>query len=206
MSGLPANAILLTTGDNDTYPPWLLQARGIGKNILVLNISLLHLTSYRDAICQELGIAPIPLNETEESRKQFREKIVPLLAANVQKRPVYLALTVSDHYTQPIENDLYLCGLAYQYSTTNMDNMAELQRNFEQQYTLDYLDKSFYPDLSTGIVRRINNNYIVPMLKLYDHYKASGDVARQQWIKNKLLAVAIYSDEEQKVKAHLNQE
>ena len=35
------NAILFTNGDNDTYPPWMLQkAVGVREDVLILNMSI----------------------------------------------------------------------------------------------------------------------------------------------------------------------
>lgn len=48
MIGLSKNAILLTSGDNDTYPAWALQAKGIRKDVHVLNMYLLQIKSYRE--------------------------------------------------------------------------------------------------------------------------------------------------------------
>ena len=53
-------------------------------------------------------------------------------------------------------------------------------------------------------LRHINQNYIVPMVKLYEHYKMSGELQKQQWIKEKLLIVSKGSAEEDKIHDLLN--
>ena len=73
----------------------------------------------------------------------------------------------------------------------------------EQNFALDYIDKTFYQDLSPQMVKIANGNYIVPMLTLYDHYKISGDQQKQDWIKLKVMAVVAGTDDEESVKAHL---
>ena len=100
--------------------------------------------------------------------------------------------------SQPLsEEHLYLTGLAYEYSPTPIDNMALMRKNFEQEYALDYLEKPFYNDISAYWSNHCTNNYIVPMIKLYDHYKTSGDAWRQEWIKKKIMLIVKGSPEEQ---------
>lgn len=212
LAGLAPNAILLTAGDNDTYPAWVLQANGIRKDVTIINLSLIKISDYRQKVFTELGINPIDFYEgTQEDsaktgRKVFDETIVKHVAANKKKYPVYLALTAATckPMVGAVEDHLYLTGLAYVYSQDGIDNIAFLKKNMEQEMALDYLDKPFYKEISTGMVSRVNTNYIVPMLKLYEHYKASGDTQKQQWMRNKLLLVSKNTDEEKGVTEHLN--
>ena len=51
LSGLPENAILISNGDNDTYPVWYVQQKqGFRKDVAVLNYSLLPLPMYQELI------------------------------------------------------------------------------------------------------------------------------------------------------------
>jgi hypothetical protein len=55
LSGLKPNAIVLTFGDNDTYPLWLLQAKGIRTDVTVINVYLFLIDDYRNKVMKELG-------------------------------------------------------------------------------------------------------------------------------------------------------
>ena len=205
MIGLSQNAILLTSGDNDTYPSWVLQAMGIRKDVKVINLYLLHIESYRDKVFKELGIQHVELTKETEF-DFFNHKLVQHMSKNKLNATVYLALTSAGNHAfiNEIENQLYLTGLVYQYDTNAVDNMAMLKLNFEKKYALDYLDKPFYNEISKDWVSMINQNYIVPMVKLYEHYKMSGELQKQQWIKEKLLLVSKGSAEEDKIHDLLN--
>jgi hypothetical protein len=49
--GLPQNAVLITGGDNDTFPPLALQAgMDFRKDVIIVNRSLLNLPSYANAV------------------------------------------------------------------------------------------------------------------------------------------------------------
>jgi tetratricopeptide (TPR) repeat protein len=210
--GLKPNAIILTTGDNDTYPIWMLQSQGIRTDITLLNISLLYIDVYRDKIFKELGIArwdmkdigPDTTNCDEKIQDRFQSQIVTHIAKNSTKRPVYIALTASDNFIKPIESNLYLTGLAYEYSEKNIDNIALLKKNIEQHFALDYIDKPFFNDISVYYTKHTLSNYIVPMLKLYDHYKESGDSQKMEWIRKKIVLIVKDTPQEKETLTYLN--
>lgn len=212
LSGLDSNAILITIGDNDTYPAWVLQALGIRTDILVLNLSLLLADDYRQKIFNEIGAEKVLVDwnkyaETPSKLEtEFRKMVVQSLAKNRKGRALYIPLTAST-IIEPLpdlQQSFYLTGLTYKYSNTAFDNMAVLRKNFEQLYALDYLDKDLYQDESAALVKRINSNYIVPMIRLFDHYEHSGDLVRKQWIKNKLIVISSESEDEVDIKKHIS--
>lgn len=207
IAGLEPNSILITSGDNDTYPVWLLQAMGIRKDVTVINASLAHLDGYREKIFNELGVNYHFKNNAgnADEYNAFASNLIKQVAENKKAYPVYVALTTAcdTKYTDSIQDKLFLTGLAYKYSNTSIDNMAFLKRNMEQNYAFDYLDKSFYKELSPDMVKMINENYIVPMLTLYDHYKISGDEQKLKWLRAKLELVSKGTESEKEVMLHL---
>lgn len=211
LAGLKPNAILLTFGDNDTYPAWLLQAKGIRTDVTVINAYLILIDAYRNKVFKELGVSHTPFIalDTVDAEKDyywFRKELVKTLATNSKNNPVYLVVSCHTDYSTPIESELYLTGLAYEYSTKPMDNMALLKKNFEQNFALDYLDKNFYQDISKDIVAQTNLNYIIPMIKLYDHYKLAGEKEKANTIKEKLLLIGAGHAEEKDLINYLNQD
>lgn len=207
--GVKTNAILLTCGDNDTYPLWMLQAKGIRRDVLVLNLSLLHIDEYRNRIFDQLGVSRWESDEVAakhkkgtDASKRYEQELIKHLAGNKEKRTVHVALTCGDMYTKPVEESLYLTGLAYEYSTESVDNMALLRKNFEQNYALDYLDKPFYNDISAHYSGLVSMNYVVPMIKLYEHYMQSGDNVRAARTKEKVLYIVQGKPEEKETKQY----
>jgi hypothetical protein len=198
--GLDENAILFTAGDNDTYPSWALQGLGIRTDVKVLNLYLLHIKEYREKIFKELGIQNVEIKD-ETNTKDFDKIIIEHCTKNKNNYPVYIALTTAgcQNYIASIENQMYLTGLVYKFDTASYDNIAIMKKNFEKIYALDYLDKSFYKEISNNGVKAINQNYLTPMVKLFEHYKKSGDIQHQNWIKEKLLAIAKDSEIEKQI-------
>ncbi len=184
MSGLEENTILITAGDNDTYPVWMLQnALNFRKDITVLNLSVLLIDSYRNKILTELGVdtsgLKVPWEWNTENLDKFKAEMVKRLASNKKKFPVALALTGGADYPKELKDNLYLTGLAMNYSPERIDNVALLKKNFEQNYALDYLKVDFMPnDVSKAIVKRTNENYLVPVINLYEHYKMAGETTK----------------------------
>ena len=199
LSGLKQNAILLTNGDNDTYPAWMLQALGFRKDVKILNTSLLKIPFYRDTIFQELGIQ-LPKKNSNISDTD----LVKIITKNKRDFPVYLAVTINPECSKPVDENLYITGLTYEYSETGIDNIAELRRNFEQNYLFDYINRPLYKDVSEYWTKLSNQNYIIPLIKLYEHYKSAGDINHAKSAKKLALKIAENTDKASEIIAYFN--
>ena len=173
------DAILFTNGDNDTYPIWVLQqARDIRKDVTVLNQSIIRAgDDYLKRKLKEKDIT-VDLGKLPSKKdKEFVTTLCKLIAAESPETPIYFALTVYEQHVKSIMDDLYVVGLAYQYSPERIDNIALVKKNLEKNLRLDYLKHDWYDNsyLATAIVTHMNLNYIAPMIMLAEHYKASGE-------------------------------
>lgn len=191
LRSLKPNAILITGGDNDTYFAWMLQAvMGVRKDVTIVNSNLCGIKSYGAKLSRELGLAqPLP-NTDDFSYEDYAKVFFKSLITNKDRRPVYAAATADEIFTLPVEQNLYLIGLAYEYSEDKMDNMALLKKNLEREYALDYLNQSFGIDTYETVVACANTNYLVPMITLYKHYRESGDAEKAAYWKSKAILVA----------------
>jgi len=192
------NAILFTNGDNDTYPPWMLQkALNIRKDVTVLNIPISTRTkkSYLERKLKDKKIS-IDFDELPDLMDEtFLPELCKSLAAKYPDIPIYFALTVNEYFTKALTDDLYIVGLAYRYSPQRIDNLALLRKNLEKNLRLDYLTYDWYDEscLAKDIIATMNTNYVAPMIMLAEHYMTSGEDARAAEWKGLALVVALKS-------------
>lgn len=185
---LEANAILLTNGDNDTYPYWLLQnGQKVRTDVTVLNISLGVIDSYRERLFKENGIPELVIKNDSDRRS---ETLIKHLIENVHDKPIYVGVFTDQNYYKPYINNMYLVGLSYKYSKEPFDNLAVIRNNVENKYLLDFLKHAFYNSYAQSAVNQMNTGYLATFLKLYDHYMASGEMVKAQKIKEMAKSVA----------------
>jgi hypothetical protein len=203
--GLKPNALLVTTGDNDTYGIWILQSLGIRPDVTTLNLSLIAVPEYRRKLCQELNcdffdegrtftevVQKSGLDEWNKWSMQF----IHNFQENKKHYPLYISVTVHPRLTNAFAGKLYLTGLAFEYSHVNLETISILQNNLEKKFKLDYICNDFYPDASRELVQAINKNYIVPFYTLWKHYKTAGDLNRMETMKAYLIYLLKNSPEE----------
>ena len=88
---LPANSILFTGGDNDTYPLWYLQDKQLmRKDVLVINSSLLGLRKYIGLLDKKYGKELFSTPDSVYSKNNFDyylkdEKTTPVEIMSVKK-------------------------------------------------------------------------------------------------------------------------
>lgn len=92
--GLPQGAVLITNGDNDTFPPIALQAgMGFREDVVVINRHLLQIEQYAEALFERNpAIRPDRLPDEGDGKVRAR-KLLELLVKE-EKAPVYFAVSV----------------------------------------------------------------------------------------------------------------
>lgn len=186
LMSMKQNSVILTFGDNDTYPIWMLQdALGIREDITLLNLSLMLIPEYRNRKFKELNIKQVPSTTVFNKYEEVAEYI---LINKPKDLPMYIATTSWTSFSK-FEDNLYLEGLVLEYSEENLDNIAILSNNFENNYALDYIMHKFDYDMSTSIINRFNINYLPGIIKLYRHYTLSGE--KEKALKYKELGLFI---------------
>ncbi len=167
------NGIVFSAGDNDTYALWIVQeAMNYRKDVMVMNTSMILLDDYRAKLFKEKGLTSFSIPENTDYTLLLFEHI----CNNEAKIPVHVSVSAIEQFNDSTLNDnLYLTGLTYIYSTKDVENIAVIKRNFEKRFLIDHLTKNFsysYGDLNS----RIKHMYIPGLIKLYQHAKTADDL------------------------------
>ncbi len=192
LMSLDPNAIILTAGDNDTYPLWIWQyVHNIRPDVTVMNTSLAIDNNYRNALLNEIGIESF--NNGLDVLKDFQKFNIQLAQHLVDKavdKPVYLGVSTPTFLRSAFEESLYVVGLALKHTDQRIDNVAILKNNYENHFLTDYLKADTQFDISAGIVDHMNLNYIPAFTILYDHYEASGEDKKSADVRQLALRIA----------------
>jgi|GEM_PF-2709984 len=116
----PENAILITNGDNDTYPLWYLQAKfGIRKDVRVVNFQLMQTSWYIDMLrYQYLDSEPIRMSFEQDKIKNSKREFALIYnnsEINTDDESVYYNLkdALSVAFSDDDNNILKTSGLTY---------------------------------------------------------------------------------------------
>ncbi len=200
------NAIILSHGDDQTYPVELVKfGLGIREDVDVIYQSMFHQDTYYSNLLSSLNMPP--LNKTiKDFEKEYADTnsnylayyaVYGLMNARIKHfvlhtkdRPLYFPIQLKKIIKSQFEDSLYLVGTYYKYSTEQFDNIAILKRNFEQKFLLDNLkiDLKKVPENSTQY--RLQTLYFTPLLELYKHYISSGDLVKTESTKQMILKLA----------------
>lgn len=145
LNSVEENGILLTHGDNDTYPAWVVQnVKNERKDVLVLNVNLLMNSAYREKVFRLLG-----LPDLDTSGQHTYKDLYLSIARHIfrhAKRPAYVATSVPGFLREAMGDSLYLVGLAFKYDSQPFDNVATLNDNYEHKFLKDHLRIDLEPD------------------------------------------------------------
>ncbi len=164
LQSVAPQGILVTHGDTDTYPTWLLQsAYGVRPDVRIVCLPLvLGFDDYRTTIlAREIAT---------ESREQLLANIIQELSSDPQ--PLHLAATAS--YLDELDQaNLYLTGLAFRYSKTPVDNIGLLAQNYRSNWRLEQLRQPLADGPVQAVADQLNQNYLPALLELYEQQQKS---------------------------------
>ena len=181
LQSMQPNALYFSNGDLDTEPMKMLQeALGERTDVIIINLSFLHATTFMDALYKKLNIAPLTLNVQDYGDKygekwlQYYEADIIMYLIKESKRPAYFSPTnpkVSILDTNSIFNE----GLVLKYSPKPYNNFDVAMHNVKEVYNLEYLAE---PDLvydSWETSAMVDLNHVTLLAHLIAKFRKKGD-------------------------------
>lgn len=178
LAELEPNAIILTIGDSDSYATWIVQAvKNFRTDVTIVNSHLFSIDEYRNRLLKNWNYPSLDLQtksaKTKEEVEEMYQKMWKHLFSG--NRPVYVVSSGIRVFEEKWNDKLYLTGLAYRYSDTEIDNLSIIKRNYENRYLLDHLQQSFDYNIMNEMSDAFLATYLPSMIRLYEHYKLSED-------------------------------
>jgi hypothetical protein len=193
------DAIVLTNGDNDTFPAWALQTRyGVRSDVRVIDLSILTLPMYVKATLVGSKNRPAPFTEVEIADVQREAEAAhtwpgPVILTHLTqkvgrgewKSPVYIATTVPHdmleaHCSQTLEIE----GLVYHVlpgppaapgAALSM-NRAKTDSLLTKVYRLESAMDFGYPWSADSPISSLMMNYVGAWARTAHHYADAGDL------------------------------
>lgn len=212
LMSLEKNAVLFVAGDNDTYPLWILQAvKGIRPDVLILNTYLFTEKIYHEGIVKKYAFKADESLLSDEYQSQVGQNkaiadYIKTLCERYTERPIYFGLTIDTSITSPLQEYIYITGLAQKYSRKHFDNIAILKHNWEK-FRLDYLSLEYYTEdfnANAPWLPFFNMNYISPITVLYEHYSYAGDKEKAASLKEFALTLSDKAEQTEEVRRYFN--
>ena len=192
LMSLEPNAILFTNGSDDTYPLWIWQeVLNKRTDVTILNLDLIQNLEYQKEKLKSLNIYPI--------RSLEPVGIVKEVVENNSNRPINIALTINPKAMIDLKSKLYLTGLVLKYSEKAIDNLALLKNNWEFSFNIESLNQ---PVTNTK-TKKLNNNYVLPLLVLSRYYSDSGKTTEAKGSETLALKLAAEGGKEIEVKKYI---
>ncbi|MEM9545461.1 MAG: hypothetical protein AAGA77_05785 [Bacteroidota bacterium] len=175
LQSLDQNGVIISNGDMDGLPKWVLQyGDNVRPDVLITNKWLLaDIPNYKKKIYARLNLTlPSKNIDDFDSLSEYAD----FLTVDILKRsnrPTYISAGTQLKFFKAngIEDNMYLVGNVLKYSETSFDNTSELKNNFENKYFLEYLFKNFQHHSQDEVVKsQMNLTYLPGLIHLKKHY------------------------------------
>lgn len=183
LKSTPPNALLVTNGDNDTYPAWFLQQQGVRDDVLIVNRSLLNVLEYGQFLMDQ-GL-PLDITDTELAGIKHKkvsgeiltraDQLIKRLSTQHQ-RPLVLSTTV--WHPERFGFPLTMVGMVYEIGEHGEkvdDTWIDVERT--QQLFKDFRFEKYVStpqDSLSDVMVSMYANYAASAIRLSQAFQQRG--------------------------------
>jgi hypothetical protein len=157
------NSILVLSDFYEYWPVKYFQINGFRNDVKLIFLEQISNRKYYSS----LNKSGLDLPQFSTNKKDFLEQLIQLNSAY----PVYLSLALPKTLLRPIGSKLQCEGLAYFVGEYNSLSVYQVEENIKDVYNLNYLENDLsHNPINDTYYSRLNLNYIIPLLQVYDIY------------------------------------
>ncbi len=185
---VPKNGTLLTHGFDDTYSVLYTQLKfNVRRDVRVISLDMLQSEEYRSNLKKEGFNLP---QRTTVDISFFKEFV-----SQNEGKSIAISLTTPKEYFKPIQGNLYLTGLVFEYHSGDYDNVHRNESLWDKK-----LKKYPVDNAVNDKMKNLSSNYLPMLLVLYKHYKESGIQDKLEGVENAMTKVSVQCGKYETVK------
>lgn len=184
LQSLPADAVLFTNGELDTYP-LIFQLQANKSPVKVISLAWCARQENMITLFQNAGLV-VP-HGSDSSDLDFFGRVA---AANPGKK-IYIAATCGPERLNSLSAHLYCTGLAYRYSETPLDHLVFLRNNVGIRMKLDGVGKAVRSTnhFDINYAAQLEMNYYLPLVMAADSYVTAGNPEKAKQLRGKAKSI-----------------
>jgi len=195
LMSLEPEAVFWANSDAEAYSLWAVQvAQNIQPQAVILSTESLGKKGYIDFLAKWK-------NTSLKSTGLFAGSLSVFEVA--AGKPVYFGVMLDKTVMEAEKQHLYITGLAMKFSREPFDNLAVLQKHYENDFVLDYLKSEMPPDPEPEKVAALHLNYLPSLLLLSESYTKKGNLAAAGETRDLAERIAKSGNREQEINAIL---
>lgn len=185
---VPKNGTLLTHGFDDTYSVLYTQLNfNVRSDVRVISLDMLQSDEYRLELKAEGYLIPARTSVDVSFFKDF--------VSQNESKSIAISLTTPKEYFKPVQGDLYLTGLVFEYHSNDYDNLHRNENLWEKK-----LKKYPVNNSTNDKMKNLSSNYLPMLLVLYKHYKENGEQAKLESVEDAMTKVSVQCGKYETVK------
>ena len=183
LKSMPKNAILITHGEDDTYPLLIEQyINNIRQDVKVISLDHLQSEDYREKLREEGLAIPLGNNINTSFFKEF-------VTQNSEK--IVIATSLPKSYLGTVSNSLNVEGLGFNVSPNKKSKSQ--QKNLVKLYD-EHINKALNQKLNSGGYNKLLGNYLPLLFEIRNYWIDKSNAGKVDEIESQIIRIGKKTD------------